>query len=73
MNAAIDADLAAPIAGAVAANANVAAPINASVSANIGSLTSQSAAVAEQTAVINQSLDGVTAEAVADQDAEVIQ
>lgn len=73
VNAAVDADIAAPIAGAVAANANVAAPINASVSANVLSIGSQSAAVAEQTAVINQVMDGVTAEAIADQDAQVIQ
>ena len=73
VQATLDADLAAPIAGAVAANANVAAPIDASVAANIGSIGSEAIAVANQTAVINQSLDGVVAEATAAQTAEVIQ
>ena len=68
-----DADIAAPIAGAVAANANVAAPIDASVAANIASVGSEAIAVADQTAVITQNLDGVTAEATAAQTAEVIQ
>lgn len=67
VNAAADAKLAAPIAGAVAANANVAAPIDASVSANIGSVDSASTAIADQTAVISQHMDGVTADATADQ------
>src|SRR5688572_10883349 len=53
-----DIDAAAPIAGAVAANANVAAPIDAAVSANIGSIDSEATAVARQTAIINQDLDG---------------
>ena len=66
-------DLAAPIDLAVAANANVAAPINASVSANIGTIGSQSVAVAEQTAVITQSMQDVTASAVAAQTAEIVQ
>ena len=73
VQATLDADLAAPIAGAVAANANVAAPIDASVAANIGSIGSEAIAVANQTAVINQSLDGVVAEATAAQTAEVTQ
>lgn len=73
VDAAVDADLAAPVAGAVAANANVAAPINASVSANIGTIGSESMAVANQTAVINQVMEDVTAHAIADQEAEVIQ
>jgi len=73
VDAAVDADLAAPVAGAVAANANVAAPINASVSANIGTIGSQSAALAEQTAVITQTMQDVTATATAAQDAQVIQ
>jgi hypothetical protein len=73
VKATLDADLAAPIAGAVAANANVAAPIDASVAANIGSIGSEAIAVANQTAVINQSLDGVVAEATAAQTAEVTQ
>src|SRR4051794_23838945 len=58
--------LASPIDGAVAANANAAAPINAAVSANIGSVGSESVAVADQTAIIDQSIDG-DASAVADQ------
>lgn len=73
VKAAVDADLAAPVAGAVAANANVAAPIDASVAANIASIGSEAVAIADQAAIINQSLDGVTAEATADQNAEVIQ
>lgn len=72
VNAAVDADVAAPIAGAVALNANVAAPINASVSANVASMGSESTAVADQVTVITQDLDDVTAEATVDQDAEVI-
>jgi hypothetical protein len=68
----LDADLAAPIAGAVAANANVAAPIDAAVSANILSFDSASSAIADQTAVINQHLEGL-AQATAAQDAEIIQ
>jgi hypothetical protein len=73
VNVAIDADLAAPIAGAVAANANVAAPIDASVAANVGSIGSQAVAVADQQAVITQQLDGVVAEATAEQDATIEQ
>jgi hypothetical protein len=61
-----DLDLAAPIDGAVAANANVAAPIDAAVSANIGSPGAESVAIADQTAIIDQSIDG-DASAVADQ------
>ena len=59
-------DLAAPIDGAVAANVNAAAPIDAAVSANIGSPGAESVAVADQTALIDQSIDG-DASAVADQ------
>lgn len=73
VQAAIDANLAAPVAGAVAANANIAAPIDASVAANIASVGSQAIAIADQTAIITQSLDGVTAEATADQTAEIVQ
>jgi hypothetical protein len=73
VDVALDADAAAPIAGAVAANANVAAPIDAAVSANIGTVDSESTAIADQTAVINQDLDGVTADATADQDATITQ
>lgn len=53
-----DADVTAPINGAVAANANVAAPINAGVAANIGSIDSDAIAVAEQDAIINQNIEG---------------
>lgn len=67
VRAALDADLAAPVAGAVAANANAAAPINASVAANVASIDSSAISVANQDAVINQNLDDVTAEATADQ------
>lgn len=73
VNAAIDADLAAPIAGAVAANANVALPIDAAVAANIASIGSSATAVADQDAMIIQDLDGVVAEATADQDSEITQ
>ncbi|HET6625364.1 MAG TPA: hypothetical protein VFG63_03155 [Nocardioidaceae bacterium] len=69
----LDADMAAPIAGAVAANANVAAPIDGSVSANIASVDSTSVAVADQTALISQNIEGSTAEATAAQDAEITQ
>jgi hypothetical protein len=63
---AADADIAAPINGAVAANANVAAPIDAAVAANIGSIDSQAYAVAEQDAIISQNIEG-EANASADQ------
>jgi hypothetical protein len=64
-----DANIAAPIAGAVAANANVAAPIDAAVAANIGTIASSATAVAHQEAIIDQSIDGSpTAEAVQDSD-----
>jgi len=72
VNAALDADLAAPIAGAVAANANVAAPIDAAVSANIGSVGSNAVAVADQDAIINQNIDA-TAEATVDQQSDIKQ
>jgi hypothetical protein len=68
----LDADIAAPIAGAVAANANAAAPIDASVSANIASFDSTSTAIANQTAIIDQSITG-SATATAEQNAEIIQ
>ena len=58
VNVDLDADLAAPINGAVAANANVAAPIDAAVSANILSDDSKSAALAQQHAIINQNITG---------------
>ncbi len=66
VNVDLDADLAAPINGAVAANANVAAPIDASVAANILSENSQATAVAQQDAIITQSITG-NAEATSDQ------
>jgi hypothetical protein len=68
-----DADITAPINGAVAANANVAAPINAAVGANIGSDGSVAQALADQQVNINQSLDDVSAEATAEQNAEIDQ
>ncbi len=73
VNAALDADIAAPIAGAVAANANVAAPINASVAANVASIGSQAVSVAEQDALITQNLEDVVAEATAEQDSQITQ
>lgn len=73
LNLDADVDAAAPIAGAVAANANIAAPIDAAVAANIGSIDSSATAVAQQTAIINQDLDGVLAEANADQNSEITQ
>jgi hypothetical protein len=68
-----DADLTAPVAGAVAANANVAAPINASVAANIGSDGAVAQSLASQEVDIHQSMDDVSAEATVDQDAEIDQ
>jgi phage-related protein len=68
-----DADLTAPVAGAVAANANVAAPINASVAANIGSDGAVAQSLADQQVDIHQNLDDVSAEATADQDANIEQ
>ncbi|SCL23246.1 hypothetical protein [Micromonospora inyonensis] len=73
VNVALDADLAAPVAGAVAANANVAAPIDAAVAANVASVDSSATAISQQDAIINQHLDDVTAEATADQTAEITQ
>jgi hypothetical protein len=72
VNAAVDANLAAPIAGAVAANANVAAPIDASVGANIASVGSEATAIADQTGSISQNMDA-TAEATADQESDIQQ
>jgi len=69
---AADANLAAPVNGAVAANANVAAPIDAAVAANIGSVDSEATAIAEQDAIINQSIEG-TAQATADQESDITQ
>ena len=67
-----DADVAAPINGAVAANANVAAPIDAAVAANIGSVDSDAVAIAQQDAIINQNIDGA-AEASSDQSSDIAQ
>lgn len=72
VDVALDADMAAPIAGAVAANANVAAPVDAAVSANILSFDSTATAVANQTAIIEQSITGDTT-ATADQTADIVQ
>jgi hypothetical protein len=72
LNLAADADIAAPIAGAVAANANVAAPIDAAVAANIGSIDSQATAISEQDAIINQTIEG-SATATADQQSDLQQ
>jgi hypothetical protein len=72
LDVAADLDVAAPIAGAVAANANVAAPIDAAVAANIGTLASEAVAVANQDAIIDQSIEG-DATATADQVSEITQ
>jgi hypothetical protein len=72
VNLAADADIAAPINGAVAANANVAAPIDAAVAANIGSIDSNATAVAQQDAIITQHIDGA-ATATADQQSDLQQ
>jgi hypothetical protein len=68
-----DANLTAPVAGAVAANANVAAPIDASVAANVGSSGAVAQALANQELNISQQLNDVEANATADQDADVDQ
>jgi hypothetical protein len=72
VNVAADADIAAPIAGAVAANANVAAPIDAAAAANIGSIDSDAVAVSTQDAIIDQSIEG-DATATSDQDSDISQ
>lgn len=72
VNVDLDADAAAPISAAVAANANIAAPIDAAVSANVASPGATSIAMAEQDSVIVQDLDG-TAEASVDQDSTINQ
>jgi hypothetical protein len=68
-----NADLAAPVDGAIAANANVAAPIDAAVAANIGSDHAVAEALAPQEINISQHLDNVEANATAEQDASVDQ
>ena len=72
VNLAADLDVAAPIAGAVAANANVAAPIDAAVAANIGSVASSATAIADQDAIIEQTIEGDST-ATTDQDSELSQ
>jgi hypothetical protein len=67
-----DANLAAPVNGAVAANANVAAPIDAAVAANIGTVDSDAVAISQQDAIINQQIDG-SAEATSDQTSDITQ
>jgi len=67
-----DANIAAPINGAVAANANVAAPIDASVAANVGSVDSNAVSIAQQDAIINQGIDG-SATATSDQTSDISQ
>jgi len=68
-----NANLTAPIDGAVAANGNVAAPIDAAVGANIGSPGATAEALAPQQVDIQQTMDNVTADATATQDAGVSQ
>jgi hypothetical protein len=68
-----NANLTAPIDGAVAANANVAAPVDAAVGANVASPGATAEALAPQEIDISQNLDHVTADATATQDASVQQ
>jgi len=68
-----NANLAAPVNGAVAANANVAAPIDAAVAANIGSDHAVAQSLADQQVDIHQHLDDVEANATSQQDATVDQ
>ena len=72
VNVDADADIAAPINGAVAANANVAAPIDAAVGANVGSVGSDAIAVSQQDAIINQDITG-SADATSDQTSDITQ
>ena len=67
-----DANLAAPIDGAVAAQGNVAAPVDAAVSANVLSPGAEAEALAPQQVDIHQDITG-TATAHAEQDASVNQ
>lgn len=67
-----DANLSAPVNGAVAANANVAAPIDAAVAANVGSVDSDAVALAQQDVIINQGIEGET-NASADQTSDIDQ
>jgi hypothetical protein len=68
-----NADLTAPVDGAIAANGNVAAPIDAAVAANIGSDHGVAQALADQQVDIHQSLDDVDADATAQQDTTIDQ
>jgi hypothetical protein len=72
INVHADANLAAPVDGAVAAQANVAAPVDAAVAANVASPGAAAEALAPQQVDIHQSIDGNT-NATAEQDAEVTQ
>ena len=72
LDLALDANAAAPIAAAIAANANVAAPIDASVAANVGSVDSVAISSADQDADITQILNG-TATATTGQDSTITQ
>jgi len=73
INVHANANLTAPIDGAVAANANVAAPVDAAVAANIASDHAVAEAVAPQQVDVEQTLDNVEANATATQDAGVQQ
>ena len=73
INVDADANLTAPVAGAVAANANIAAPVDAAVAANIASPGAVAQAAAVQNLQITQTLEDVEANATADQDADVDQ
>jgi hypothetical protein len=68
-----NADLAAPVDGAVAANANIAAPVDAAVGANVLSPGATAEALAPQQIDISQNLDHVSADATADQNATATQ
>jgi len=68
-----NADLAAPVDGAVAANGNIAAPVDAAVAANVGSPDAVAEAAAPQEMSIAQHMDGVQADATAAQTADVNQ
>ena len=72
VNIDLDADVAAPVDAAIAANANVAAPIDAAVSANVASPDSVAVSSADQDSIILQDLDGI-AQATANQGAEIQQ
>jgi hypothetical protein len=72
VTAALDADLAAPSAGAGAPTATVAAPIDAAVAATGGSMGWEAPAVADQDVVIQQNIDA-DAEAEVDQQSDITQ